>query len=188
VILGLLVVALTAYRLGEDELLLVLIGAVLFSGGVALYLSLSPLLVNLIAGATVANLARERARVSIRTTLFRGEQAIYVLFLIVVGAHWRLESIARLGLAALYVAVRSAAKVGGAWLSLGLLLKEEPAARRLGLGLLSHGGMAVAIVVSLQQVHPSDLTEAIISIVLVGVVVSELVSPSLVRRLLEPST
>ncbi len=70
-------------------MLLVVMGAITFSGGLALYLSLSPLLVNLIAGVVVANLARGRARAGIRNVLMRGEHSIYILFLILVGACWK---------------------------------------------------------------------------------------------------
>lgn len=185
-VLGLLVVFLTAHRLGEEELLLILLGTVLFSGGLSLHLSLSPLLVNLVAGSVIANLAGERARASIRTVLMRGEHAIYVLFLIVVGADWNLGSTAVAGLVVAYLVLRSLGKMAGAWLFFRSLRAQLPQAPRLGLGLLSHGGMAVAIVVNLQQIHRSALTDAVISVVLVGVVVSELVSPALVRRLVGP--
>ena len=81
--------------------------------------------------------------------------------------------------------LRTAGKLAGAWLSLRSRLRQLPQAPRLGLGLLSHGGMAVAIVVNLQQVHRSELTDAVTSVVLVGVLASELISAGLVRRLLE---
>lgn len=181
---GLLVVLLVAHRVGEDELRLILLGAVLFSGGLSLYLSLSPLLVNLVAGAAIANLAGDRARATIRTALMRGEHAIYVLFLLVVGADWSPGSPTVAGLVAAYLILRTAGKLVGGWLCFWPLRRQLPRAPHLGLGLLSHGGMAIAIVVNLQQIHRSELTDAVISIVLVGVVVSELVSPSLLRRAL----
>ena len=184
-VLGLVVVFLTAHRLGEEEVRLILLGTVLFSGGLSLHLSLSPLLVNLATGAVIANLAGERPRAAIRTVLMRGEHAIYVLFLIVVGADWNPGSAVIVGLALAYLVLRSAGKLAGGWLCFRSLRSQMPQAPHLGVGLLSHGGMAIAIVVNLQQIHRSELTDAVIAIVLVGVVVSELISPSLLRRLVE---
>ncbi len=183
--IGLLTVALTAYRLDGEEILLVVIGAVVFGGGLALYLNLSPLLVNLIAGMVVANLARGRARAGVRNVLLRGERSIYILFLILVGAGWEVGSIWIVALLPAYLVARTLGKIVGGYLSARLFLPEPGPLRQIGLGLLSHGGMAVAIVVNLHQIHRSELTDAVISIVLLGMLVSELVSPTLVRRLLE---
>ena len=181
---GLLVVALTTYRLKDDEMLLIVMGAITFSGGLALYLSLSPLLVNLIAGVIVANLARGRARAGIRTVLLRGEHSIYIIFLILVGAGWRIESVWLLALVPVYVLVRTLGKTLGGFVSVRLFLPGSRALSGLGLGLLSHGGMAVAIVVNLHQIHRSEVTDAVISVVLLGIIASELIAPSSTRRLL----
>ncbi|MDE2886894.1 MAG: hypothetical protein OXR72_01695 [Gemmatimonadota bacterium] len=181
---GLLVVALTANRLKDDEMLLVVMGAITFSGGLSLYLSLSPLLVNLIAGVIVANLARGRARAGIRTVLLRGEHSIYIIFLILVGAGWRIESAWLLALVPVYVLVRTLGKTLGGFVSVRLFLPGSRALSGLGLGLLSHGGMAVAIVVNLHQIHRSEVTDAVISVVLLGIIASELIAPASTRRLL----
>lgn len=181
---GLLVVALTTYRLKDDEMLLIVMGAITFSGGLALYLSLSPLLVNLIAGVIVANLARGRARAGIRTVLLRGEHSIYIIFLILVGAGWRIESVWLLALVPVYVLVRTLGKTLGGFVSVRLFLPGSEALSGLGLGLLSHGGMAVAIVVNLHQIHRSEVTDAVISVVLLGIIASELIAPASTRRLL----
>lgn len=181
---GLLIVALTAYRLKDDEMLLIVMGAITFAGGLALYLSLSPLLVNLIAGVIVANMARGRARAGIRTVLLRGEHSIYIIFLILVGAGWRIESGWILALVPVYVLVRTLGKTLGGFVSVRLFLPGSRALSGLGLGLLSHGGMAVAIVVNLHQIHRSEVTDAVISVVLLGIIVSELIAPASTRRLL----
>ena len=181
---GLLIVALTTYRLKDDEMLLVVMGAITFSGGLALYLSLSPLLVNLIAGAVVANMARGRARGGIRSVLLRGEHSIYIIFLILVGAGWRIESVWLLALVPVYVLVRTLGKTLGGFVSARLFLSGSRTPGGLGLGLLSHGGMAVAIVVNLRQIHRSEVTDAVISVVLLGIIVSELIAPATTRRLL----
>ena len=181
---GLLMVALAAYRLKDDEMLLVVMGAITFSGGLALYLSLSPLLVNLIAGIVVANLARGRATRGIRSVLLRGEHSIYIIFLILVGAGWRIESVWLLALVPVYVLVRTLGKFLGGFVSVRLFLPGSGTLDGLGLGLLSHGGMAVAIVVNLHQIHRSEVTDSVITVVLLGIILSELIAPASTRRLL----
>jgi len=181
---GLLIAGLAAHRLSDDDLLLVVLGAVAFGGGLALHLHLSPLLINLIAGMVIANLARERARTGIRNVLLRGERSIYILFLVVVGADWALGSPWVLALVLVYLVTRTLGKMLGGYLSARCLVPETPAFRPMGLGLVSHGGMAVAIVVNLHQIHRSDLTDVVTSVVLLGMLISEIVSPTLLRRLL----
>jgi hypothetical protein len=179
---GLLVVALAAGRLRADQMRLVTLGAVAFSGGVALHLGLSPLLVNLVAGIVVANLARHRALAAIRTELLRGERAIYILFLVLVGAQWQWGGAVALGLAGVYLVGRILGKAGGGLVAASFFLPAS--LRGLGLGLLPQGGMAVAIVVNLHLLHPSPLSQAAISVVVVGLLVFEILSPAVVRRLL----
>lgn len=185
VVMGLVVVALTSYRATEDELLLILLGTVLCGGGMALYLSLSPLFVNAVTGAVVANFARSRALASLQSLLVRGDRAVYVMFLLLAGAQWHPSGWSVLGLTAAYFVLRVAGKVAGGWLALHRSLPAHMAPR-VGLGLLSHGGLAVAVVVNLQQIHDgsSQVVDAVTTIVLVAVVVSEVLSPTLLQRLL----
>ncbi|MDA0335095.1 MAG: hypothetical protein O2782_08030 [bacterium] len=185
VVMGLVVVALTSYQLAEEELLLVLLGTVFSGGGLALYLSLSPLFVNAVTGAVVANLAQKRVLTSLQSLLVRGDRSVYVLFLILAGAQWHPSGWGVLSLAVAYLILRTTGKLAGNWLAFrGVVTPAVPG--RMGLGLLSHGGLAIAVVVNLQQIHDgsSPVVDAVTTIVLVGVVVSELFSPSLAWRLL----
>lgn len=184
-VVGLLTAALMSYRLSSEEMLLVVIGAVAFGGGMALYLNLSPLLVNLISGIVIANVGRARARNGIRDVLLGGERSIYILFLILVGAGWQIGSYWVGAFVVVYLIARTLGKTLGGYISVRMLLPESAFPRGLGLGLLSHGGIAVAIVVNLHQIHRSELTDFVISIVLIGMLVSELASPMLTRRVLE---
>ena len=188
VTVGLLVTALSAYRLDSDDTLLVLIGAVTFGGGLALYLNLSPLLISAVAGMVVANVARGRARAALRNVLLRGERSIYIFFLILVGANWHIGSAGTAALALACLAVRAFGKAVGGYVSARLFLPSVTPARRLGIGLLSSGGMAVAIVVNFHQIHRSELTDVVISVVLIGMLVSEIIGPALARRLAEASS
>jgi hypothetical protein len=184
-LLGVTVVALTSYRLSDDEHLLVLLGTVLTGAGLALYLSLSPLFVNAVAGVVIANLAGHRPLAVLQSLLVRGDRAVYVLFLLLAGAQWQPQGATVFALALLYVVLRTAGKMAGGWAGFRGRV-DDATSRSVGAGLLSHGGLAVAVVVNLQQVHDgrSAVIDVVTTLVLVGVVVSEFVSPGILRRLL----
>ena len=150
----------------------------LLGGGAALQLSLSPLLVNAIAGFLVANVARPRTCSAIRRLLLEGDRAVYILFLLLAGALWNPGSNQTLGLALLYIGVR----MFGKWLTAGWALRKWiPAAhvRRVGLGLISYDGLAVAIAINLQLLTQSPMADLVTTVVLVGVVINELLAPLL---------
>lgn len=173
---GLVVIVLGTYRLSEDDLLVVLFGAVLLSGGTALQLSLSPLLVNAIAGVLIANVARPRTCAAIRRLLLEGDRAVYILFLLLAGALWNPTPDSSLALALLYVVVR----IVGKWLSAHWALRNwlpKEQLRRVGLGLVSHDGLAVAIAVNLRLLTDSPMADLVTTVVLVGVMINELLAP-----------
>lgn len=183
---GLLVIVLGSYRLSEDDLLVVLLGAVLLGGGVALLLSLSPLLVNAVAGVLIANVARPRTCSAIRRLLLQGDRVIYILFLLLAGSLWNPRGFEALALALVYVVVRILAK----WLVGGWALRHwlpEAHVRRVGLGLVSHDALAVAIAVNLRLLLDTPIVDLLTTIVLVGVIVNELVAPLLVSKFLRTS-
>ncbi len=55
-------------------------------------------------------------------------------------------------------------------------------ARRVGLGLVSHDGLAVAIAVNLRLLTATPMADLVTTVVLVGVIVNELVAPLLASR------
>ena len=55
---------------------------------------------------------------------------------------------------------------------------------RLGLGLVSQGGIAVAMVMNYYQLSSAAVTDVVVNTVLIAVILNELASPSLVRNVL----
>ncbi|MBT3343212.1 MAG: hypothetical protein HN712_06945 [Gemmatimonadetes bacterium] len=182
---GLVVIVLGSYRLSEDDLLVVLLGAVLLGGGAALFLSLSPLLVNAIAGVLIANVARPRTCSAVRRLLLQGDREVYILFLLLAGALWNPGRLEVLGLALLYVVVR----ILGKWLAAGWALHRwlpHDQDRRVGLGLVSHDALAVAIAINLRLLVATPMADLVVTVVLVGVIINELVAPLLAVRAMGP--
>lgn len=183
VVTGVILLWLTRHRPTRDELVLYLLGTAALASGTAFRLELSPLFVTVTAGAIVANLSPDRQRVFV--ALHKWEKPVYVVVLILAGAligyptHWILP------LAALYVAVRILGKgLGGAVMARAVPLPFRPPTR-LGFGLVPQGGISLAMAVSWILLYPDlhigsvDASALLFDVIVLGVVVSELVGPSL---------
>jgi hypothetical protein len=180
--MGFLLHGLTRLRCSEEELLVFVIGTVLFSSGIALYFKLSPLFINAIMGMLIANLPGSKARIS--GVLVRLERPFYIVFLILAGAIWRPGSTWALPLAALYLLLRFGGKLTGGFLAARSAGPGDRLPDGLGLGLIAQGGMAVAMVMNYYPLGSAPMTDVVVTIVLVGVILSELAGPSLAMVLL----
>ncbi len=159
-------------RLKPDEELLVLLGAVLLTGGLAAYLRLSPILTNALAGIAFANLQPGGERYHER--LLRVEKPIYLFMLVVAGAWWSLGQTGLLVGVAVYVAARALAKwVGG--VAAGRVLAGGSGGS-LGFAVLAQSEMGVAMMVNLLVLYPHPAVVAGVSAVLVAVIVNDMVS------------
>ncbi len=167
-------------RLAADEELLVLVGTVLFTGGLAAYLKLSPVFTNAVAGIVFANLYGGAERVHRR--LLQVEKPIHLFMLVVAGALWaaRLEGVA--GLLGLYVLARAAGKwAGGA--AAGAVLGAGPrTGLPVGFGLLAQSEMAVALLVNLLLVHPGPAVQTGVSALFLAVVLNDLLGSAYFAR------
>jgi len=180
--MGFLLHGLTRLRCSEDELVVFVIGTVLLSSGIALYFKLSPLFINAIMGMLIANLPGSKDRIfglSVRL-----ERPFYIVFLILAGAIWRPGSAWALPLAALYLLLRLAGKLVGGFAAARASGAGEELPDGLGLGLIAQGGMAVAMVMNYYPLGSGAMTDVVVTIVLVGVILNELVGPSLAMLLL----
>lgn len=180
--MGFLLQLLTQVRCSEEELLIFVLGAVAFSSGIALYLELSPLFITAIMGLLAANLPGSKERIF--TLLAQLEKPFYIVFLILAGAIWRPGSPWALPVAALYLALRLLGKVFGGYLAARVAVAEVRPPRWLGLGLVSQGGIAIAMVVNYYQLSSTAVTGVVVTTVLIAVIVNELASPALATRVL----
>ena len=154
----------------------------MFSGGIALFLKLSPLFVNAIMGLVVANLPGSKNRIF--SLLGRLEKPFYIVFLILAGAIWRPGSAWALPLAALYLGLRLFGKTAGGVLAARAAPEGSRPPRVVGLGLISQGGIAIAMVMNYYQLSSAAVTDVVVTTVLVAVILNELASPSLAKAVL----
>jgi Kef-type K+ transport system membrane component KefB len=179
---GFLLHLLTRVRCSDEELLIFVLGMAVFSGGIALSFKLSPLFVNTLMGIVVANLPGSRNRIF--NLLSRLEKPFYVVFLILAGAIWRPGSPWGLPLAVLYLVLRLIGKVSGGYLAAWTAPESSRPPPTVGLGLISQGGIAIAMVMNYYQLSSAVVTDAVVTTVLVAVILNELASPSLAKNVL----
>jgi len=188
ILLGILFIWLAGRRAAAEELVLYILGSCAFAAGGALQWGLSPLFVSVAMGATVANLGSERLRVF--ALMQRWEKPVYLTFLLLAGALLRLPSPWVLLLAIAYAALRAAAKSAAAATLVAAVPLGFDVPRRLGLGLVPQGGISIAMAVSGVLMYPSLRVAGVAgeaslyTIIVLGVMISELVGPFLTVQLL----
>ncbi len=186
---GILFLSLTRVRPRPQELMLLLIGLVLFAAGLAFYLSLSPLLVCMIAGSVIANFSPMRRRVY--TALSQWEKPIYIMLLVLAGALLEFPSWWIAPLVAAYVASRVIAKWAGGLVAWRLKPGELRLPPSFGLALTPQGGLSLAMAISFVLIYVPIAPELeaakniFFATVVLAVGISDLIGPFLVRAVLE---
>jgi Kef-type K+ transport system membrane component KefB len=133
-------------------------------------------------GVVVANLPGSKNRIF--NLLARLEKPFYIVFLILAGAIWRPGSPWALPLAFLYLGLRLIGKVSGGYLAARAAPDDSRPPPTVGLGLISQGGIAIAMVMNYYQLSSAELTDVVVTTVLVAVILNELASPFLARTVL----
>jgi len=175
-LIGWMLVSLGWGRTSQPELLLAVLGTCAICGGVAMQLRISVLFLSVICGVIVANSSRIRFRMT--EYLAGGEKFIYILLLILAGASLNVTSAWAVLLGLVFFGSRLIAKVAGTYLATLGLRRTLDVPPRIGLGLTAQAGMAMAIAVDFQQTIKSVHGDAVLTIAVIGIIVSELVGPA----------
>ncbi len=155
------------------------LGIVLLSVGLATWLGLSPLLLAVVTGITVANLAKHHTRTF--REIENIEWPFLVLFFVLAGASLETESLENIGwIGAGYVLLRTAGKLLGAYVGGRLFHFPETTNRWLGMALLPHAGVALGLALIAAEQFP-EFGEDILSVTVVATVVFELIGPLATR-------
>lgn len=170
--LGFVVFALMQVVSGRSEINVATLGAIALAAGVAATLRLSPLVVAFITGALLANFPGD-FKADMKRAIDRLERPIYLLFLMLAGARWQVEVWEGWVLMALFVFAR----IVGRWLGVRLSIRHHPdvltsSERRL-VAVSPMGALAVAIVVSAQDLYAGGSVPWIVTAVLAGAIVNE---------------
>ncbi|MEO8178768.1 MAG: hypothetical protein ABI895_08045 [Deltaproteobacteria bacterium] len=183
-ILGVVVGVCFTLFIGREQsstrIFVVTIGTVTFGAGVGAELGVSPIFVNLVAGATVALTSRHRG--NLQREIQRLQHPISVLLLMLTGALWVPPSEGALWLFPLaYLGCRWLARalLPGFWTR--LLTDVDPA--RIGVGLLSQGTLAVAVAVDYALQTPQS-AGLVLTTTIVGSLVFDVFAQGALRRYL----
>ena len=173
-ILGGLFHLLTLYRIRDKDLLVVMLGFVALGSGTARVMGLSPLLVTMVAGMVVAARSPQRRRLFV--SLQRVEKPFFLFLLVVGGSLWHpMSSIGPWFVVAAAFFGRVVAKTAA-----GLVLHRWSGG--LGskvaypLALAGHGGVVLAMAVSIHDAMGGIVGQMMLTYALIGV----LLSPGLV--------
>jgi len=176
-LLGLLLAFLTQRVRETSHHLLILIGFLAFSGGLARALGFPALFVNFVAGVVTVNLLGFR-----RDTwklAAASEKPFYYIFLLLVGAGWHLGSPWALALAPLFFALRLGAKSLTLFLAGRAIFGRALLGPRAGLTLSGQSGVSVALVASFQFLERGTLADSSYSVILIAFLLSALSAPGL---------
>ena len=180
IILGFVLDSLIQPGCRQSEMLVFIIGFVAFTGGLAFYLQHSVIFLTTIIGTILANSSSARR---LHAAIANLEKPIYILLLIYAGAISPIGNSWNITLIACYVIVRFLAKFFSGYCTSKLFLYPRKIPKTIGLGLISEGGMSLAIALSFVSIHPGPVADLIIFTVLLGIMISELISPVIITGL-----
>lgn len=162
-----------------NELIVITMGTIIMGIGLAHILGVSPLLVNLVMGVTVINLAKRGS--VLFEEIKRIDLPIYAAFFALSGAslHWGLLSAVG-GVGILYVAGRMLGKVLGVAFGAAQAGTSQNLKKRGGLGLLAQAGVVLGLALLVQDKDPK-LGEIVSTTILSTVIVFEILGPLAVR-------
>lgn len=155
-----------------------------FTTGISLWLKISPLLPNMVLGFVITNFSLSNRQ--ILTSIEDLEPFIYVCFFTLAGTHLDLNLLPSLGaVGATYVVARYGGKLLGAGLSAWLTRAPKPVAAGVGFCLMPQAGVAVGLIVAIQEnplFAPYEAT--VTAIILSSIIISELLGPVIVKEVL----
>ena len=164
-----------------SESLPLYLGGIAFAAGMARYLRLSALAVCFLVGVLLAAFPGHWKK-SVDTWNASLERPIYFLFLTIAGALWRPADWRGWALMAVFVCARLAFKWVGAFLLTRGSAYAEAAREREWLTFAPAGALSVAIVVNAQNLFSGPHISWIVTSVIVGSLVSEVLVQAVLRR------
>jgi len=186
---GYVVHRLVVNRKSNNEIIVIVLGFVLLVSGVTISIHVSPLIANMVMGFAIVNLSPKNSRVM--RILEPLSPPIYAAFFALAGTELDVRTLTATGVLGIaYLVARALGKYGGAYL--GAVAAGESATTRkyLGLGLLPQAGVAIGLILVLQDTPEfTDLPYMgqMVNIVLASILVNEVVGPPLAKYALEAS-
>lgn len=155
------------------------LGLVLLCAGFSIWLGVSFLLAGMIAGVLVANFAKHHRRPF--HEIEHIEWPFMVLFFVLSGASFQIDSVHQIGLLGLaYIVLRTVSRVIAGWLGATWAGAPDQHRRWIGLALIPQAGVALGMALVASS-HFPGLKETLLAITIGTTVVFELVGPALTQ-------
>jgi hypothetical protein len=175
VMLGTLLHVILRRPSGDAEFMVIALGGVAFSAGLAAYVRLSPLVIGFVAGIVVINLPTPR-REALGLTLERIERPIFLVFLALAGALWDPTDVRGWLLTAVFVVSRYL----GLWVGRRMARSSHPETfamlRPSSTFLEPVSVVAIAVVVSARILYGGPTVSLVVTAVIGGALVSEMIA------------
>lgn len=164
---------------GRDELLIMVIGFILFTTGIANYLGLSAILTCMMMGAVLVNLMQNSNRVFSLINEFT--PPIYLLFFTVAGAGIDIGVLSKVGALGIgYIIARAAGKIIGATIGAKYVKADINVVKNLGISLLTQGGVSIGLSAIVRRELPL-YSDEIVTVILFSVLIFEIMGPILAK-------
>lgn len=174
-LVGLMLASWSKHVVETGEMLILLAGSILLCVGVARWFVLSPLVASLAVGATMVNLSRHSRKLF--DTLGGTDPPFYAIFFVIVGADLDVSSVVDMGmLGVIYLTGRTAGKFLGARLGSKILNLDANVQRYLGYGLMAQAGLAIGLMLSVEQRYP-EYYPVLHAVILSSVTLFEMFGP-----------
>lgn len=165
-----------------DRQFIALAGALILCSGAAAHLRLSPLLPALLVGIVLVNTTSRREELT--QLLTKVERPLYFVLLIFAGAAWEPGSRSWIVPVAIFVVARAFGKVGGARLAARASGVYRALGPDWGLGLIGHGGLAVAIALNYRLFDATPLASVVFTAAITSVLITDFFSARIVRAVI----
>jgi len=172
----------TRIALGPERLATAAVVALVLTSGLATAVGISPMLACLVLGAVQTNITHSRSHL-VDSVFDNFEPAILTVFFTLAGMHLSLDHMEQAGLLVLlYFAARFAGKLLAADLALRAAQATERVRKNLGMALVPQAGVAVGLVLLIQD-DPrfESIAGVFAAVVLTVVTINEIVGPLLTR-------
>ncbi len=169
ILLGFLFHFLLRFRFNQEEIFLLVIGLVIFTSGIGFYLRLSPIFLTMILGITIAQFHRTTDKVS--RVIHIGEKPTYLFLLVFAGALWNYRLKEEIILIVIFLLARFIGKYIGGFICAKKINCSFPVPLNIGKGLLSFGGIALAIAFNFQLFYGGLIGDFLMSATILGMLI-----------------
>ncbi len=181
--LGFLFTLLLRVFKAQNNRLVLAIAFVLLTSAAADALGVSALLTTMAMGAVFANFCKKSSE--IMSLCDSVTPPVFMMFFVLSGAGLNLSILPTIGVVGvIYVVLRVAGKMTGAWLGAAVMKADRKVRLWLGPALIPQAGVAIGLTVVAQQVVP-EYAEVVRAVVLCGTLIYELIGPGVAKWTLQ---